>query len=615
MFKGGQTLSLAAPIILDLAGDGVQTVSADDSDARFDLDGDGLADDTSWIGANDAFLFLDRNGDGSVSGVEEISFIDDVEDAASDLEGLAAFDSNADGVLDEQDERFDEFGIWNDADGDGAVDEGETATLVQIGIASIDLTGTQVDGVTEFGEVAIANTGSFTFLNGATGQFADAALTYFSAATNLPELQTVEYDFSTSDKKHRVHVTNGIVTVGRKNAQPNVGLGAGELGANTLIEMGNKTYGRFAPVVLDLDGDGIEMVRRKRSDAVFDYGGDGLADDTGWISGDDGFLVVDRNNDGQITQAEELSLASEDADARTGLQGLSSFDSNGDGIVDTSDARFGELRVWQDRNSNGVTDAGELRTLEDAGVLSISLAAVGVAQDRVKLGKNVLTATTSFTRVDGTTSTAADVSLAYRPAVGADTNGGATSLASLGSSFSIPVIGDGLGFIDEVPSRDDIFDMLRVGNEGALTDLFGTIENASSNAGSALSSLSQPDERVTVNTAAEDTVRTLQVVPSDQSYLDDASGLLQSAGTALDATDDGTTEGVRSTQYQANQISRLDDDEQDGTTSVLRTQSEASLARQLAIISQDMAAFGAADPAETRKLNATYSDGLEYFAA
>jgi Ca2+-binding RTX toxin-like protein len=187
-FKGGAQVGIASPIILDLDGNGIETVSAASSDARFDLDGDGLADDTSWIGAGDAFLYLDRDANGTVSGVEEISFIDDVPDAATDLAGLRAFDSNSDGILDARDGRFADFGVWRDADGDGAVDEGETASLATVGIRSVNLTGTPVDAVTEFGEVAIANTGSFTLTNGTTRTFADAALTYFSAATNLPSL-------------------------------------------------------------------------------------------------------------------------------------------------------------------------------------------------------------------------------------------------------------------------------------------------------------------------------------------------------------------------------------------------------------------------------------------
>ena len=182
-FGNGQTVGITSPIILDLDGDGIETLSAAESSARFDLDGDGLGDDTSWIGTTDAFLYLDRDGNGTMSGAEEISFIDDLPNAATDLAGLAAFDTNKDGILDSRDARFTDFGVWRDSDGDGAVGAGETATLGTVGIRSINLAGTPVDAETEFGEVAIANTGTFTLTSGATRIFADAALTYFSAAS------------------------------------------------------------------------------------------------------------------------------------------------------------------------------------------------------------------------------------------------------------------------------------------------------------------------------------------------------------------------------------------------------------------------------------------------
>lgn len=184
-FGDGQTMGIASPIILDLAGDGIATFSAAESDARFDLNGDGLADDASWVGPDDAFLFLDRDGNGTMSGVEEISFINDRPNAASDLQGLAAFDSNRDGVIDVSDDRFDDFGVWQDANSNGKVDIGEIAKLSQIGIASISLSGTAVEGATILGEVAIANTGMFSFENGVERQFADAALTYTAALSSV----------------------------------------------------------------------------------------------------------------------------------------------------------------------------------------------------------------------------------------------------------------------------------------------------------------------------------------------------------------------------------------------------------------------------------------------
>ncbi|MBU2588384.1 MAG: hypothetical protein KJ872_09750 [Alphaproteobacteria bacterium] len=477
-FGDGQTVGITSPIILDLDGNGIATVSAADSDAQFDLDGDGLADDTSWISAGDAFLFLDRDSDGTMSGVDEISFVDDVPNAATDLAGLRAFDSNGDSILDATDTRFADFGVWRDADSDGSVDEGEIASLADVGIRSINLAGTPNDAVTEFGEVAIANTGIFTLVNGSTRTFADAALTYFSAATNLPSLAATHYDFDRQASKYRIGAARGALTVTPRRARSGIDPLAGQLEANTVLTFSNGTFGMFAPVVLDLDGDGIELVSRKKSRASFDYAGDGATDDTGWIGRDDGFLVIDRNNDGLITEAAELSLASEDREARSGLQGLTRLDGNGDGVVNNDDARFGELRVWQDRNGNGRTDAGELLSLEEAGIVAIRLSTLTPTQDSVKLDRNIIAATTTFVRANGTTSTAADVSLAYRPATASAA--ATTSLASkfdlLGPDLFLAQRRDGnFGRAAFQRSMGELFEMFGAASPQRITDLFDRV--------------------------------------------------------------------------------------------------------------------------------------------
>lgn len=413
-FKGGTTVNITSPIILDLDGNGVKTLSAADSNARYDLDGDGLADDTSWFGSTEGMLFLDRDGNGKVTNAGEFSFIDDVVGAKSDLEGLRAFDSNKDGILSAADTRFAAFRVWQDRDGDGAAEDGEILSLTTAGVRSIKLTGTAVNATTQLGEVAVINKGSYTRTNGATMEFLDAALTYFSSANNLPSVAVRAQSFDRKDSKYRVSFAGGVMTVAPTGKQKQVDPRAGTLAASNLMTFKGKSIGLLSPIILDLDGDGIEMRSIKKSKAAFDMNGDGIADDTGWTGKGDGFLVIDRNNDGKITHASELSFAAENKDAKSDLEALASLDNNGDRVIDAKDVRFAELKVWVDANGNGVTDAGELKTLEEVGITSISLAARNL-EGTAKVGDNVLISTSTFTRSNGSTGTVGNTALAYKP--------------------------------------------------------------------------------------------------------------------------------------------------------------------------------------------------------
>lgn len=132
---------------------------------------------------------------------------------------------------------------------------------------------------------------------------------------------------------------------------------------------------RHDPLILDLDGDGIELSalgvagEAGASDVHFDYNGDGFAERTGWVSADDGILVIDKNENGLI----ETSLELFGSTTQDGFDVLELLDSNGDGVIDASDAKFFQLKVWRDLDQDGVSDAGELQSLTDAGVSSISL--------------------------------------------------------------------------------------------------------------------------------------------------------------------------------------------------------------------------------------------------
>ena len=127
----------------------------------------------------------------------------------------------------------------------------------------------------------------------------------------------------------------------------------------------------ITPIVLDLDGNGIQTIARADAGGSFDLFGNGKAVVSGWISGGDGFLAIDTNGNGKIDGIGELFGGNGKGD---GFAKLASFDSNGDGLVNDLDAAFGQLMVWRDANGNHATDAGELVSLADAGVASLTVA-------------------------------------------------------------------------------------------------------------------------------------------------------------------------------------------------------------------------------------------------
>ncbi|MFM8331299.1 MAG: SdrD B-like domain-containing protein, partial [Candidatus Methylumidiphilus sp.] len=127
----------------------------------------------------------------------------------------------------------------------------------------------------------------------------------------------------------------------------------------------------ITPIVIDLNGDGIHSVARSASTGTFDLLGTGNAIHSGWLSGDDGFLAVDKNGNGSIDSINELFGGSSKG---AGFAQLASYDSNHDGAVNASDADFASLLIWQDANGNHKTDAGELKSLADAGVTSLAVA-------------------------------------------------------------------------------------------------------------------------------------------------------------------------------------------------------------------------------------------------
>lgn len=408
----GET-NIAPPIILDFDGDGKAPLEIAENKVRFDMNGDGIPDKTGWTEQGDAFLALDRNGNGKIDDISEISFVSDLAGAQTDLEGLAAFDSNGDGKLSGDDMRFAEFRLWFDNNANGVTDAGELLSLAQAGITAISLTGTATGAATVAGHNIVYTMASFTRANGETGALLDTGLA-FKPLSLLPELEFQTSRWGNRAKAYRLNSGGGMARVVPRNPQGWLSDEAGQIAAAAIISTGNGDYGLLSAILLDLDGDGLEARRLKKTDARFDMNGDGIRDDTGWMAGGDGMLVIDRDKNGVISHASELSFLSEKEGAKNSWEGLAMLDANKDGKLDSSDARFSELKVWTDRNGDGISQSDEIKTLADLGISEIGLRNMTLAES-VKLGRNIALSTATFKRENGTTATIGEVALGFTP--------------------------------------------------------------------------------------------------------------------------------------------------------------------------------------------------------
>ena len=162
-------VTTVAPVVLDLDGNGVQFLSAA-AGVTYDY-GHGAVP-TAWAAPGDGILVHDANHNGSVDNASEFVFGGA---GQSDLDGLAAYDTNGDRQLSSADADFASFAVWQDANSNGKVDAGELQSLMARGITSISLTSDGISYNAAGGDVAVAGTGSFTLANGSKGVLADAA--------------------------------------------------------------------------------------------------------------------------------------------------------------------------------------------------------------------------------------------------------------------------------------------------------------------------------------------------------------------------------------------------------------------------------------------------------
>lgn len=115
----------------------------------FDLDTDGFKERISWTeaGGDDAFLMMDRNGNGTVDDGSELfgSFTPQPpSDSPNGFRALAVFDDpahggNSDGKISSSDRVFRRLGFWIDANHDGISQAQEIRRVASTRVVAFDL--------------------------------------------------------------------------------------------------------------------------------------------------------------------------------------------------------------------------------------------------------------------------------------------------------------------------------------------------------------------------------------------------------------------------------------------------------------------------------------------
>lgn len=143
--------------------------------------------------------------------------------------------------------------------------------------------------------------------------------------------------------------------------------------------------GYYTPILIDVNGDGFDLTSAEEG-IEFNFDDDGVPEQIAWTraNSDDAWLTLDRNGNNFVDNGSELfgnitpqpdSPAGEESNGFLALAVYDKLEGGGDndGSITPQDSIFPNLRLWRDANQNGMSEANELKTLDQLGLAKIEL--------------------------------------------------------------------------------------------------------------------------------------------------------------------------------------------------------------------------------------------------